>query len=295
MKFLHPIYYIPKNGFSALVGWVVRRSWPFGFHRFIRDRFIRFYKVNTEEAEYPVAHYPTLGDFFIRKLKPGMRPLAEGMAVSPVDGKVTQGGPLEWSNTEGNQLFFQQIKGKNYTFTELVPRILADPYKGGGYNTIYLAPYNYHRVHSPVSARVDKVVHVPGALWPVNSWSVQNVDGLFSANERIIVNLSCLQGSLLVILVGATNVGKMTLDFCKDIVGNSQKTREITEWIPPTDIFLEKGGPLGCFEMGSTVILVGDAAFVQSFQAEAQKLGTMIKNTPRTIQVGQPISFEPLA
>lgn len=292
MKYLHPIYYVPKNWLSSAVGWAVRRSWPFGLHVLIRDTFIRFYKVNTQESEYPVDNYPTLGAFFIRRLKPGMRPLAEGAIVSPVDGKVTQGGPLGARDREDSPLLFQQVKGKSYTFEILAPGISAEPYRGGGYNTIYLAPYNYHRVHSPISAKVTKVIHIPGALWPVNSWSVQHIDGLFSVNERIVVELSTSQGSMLVILVGATNVGKMTLDFCADIVGNAQKSGDITEWVPPSDVFLEKGAPLGCFEMGSTVILVSSASLTQSFRDEVQKQGNPIKNHSRTIQVGQPISFD---
>ena len=93
-------------------------------------------------------------------------------------------------------------------------------YENGGYLTIYLAPHNYHHIHSPVHGRVTKVVHIPGSLWPVNSWSVGNIDGLFICNERIIVHLLSDNGSLLLVMVGATNVGKITLNFNKEIYHN---------------------------------------------------------------------------
>ena len=56
--------------------------------------FAKRYKINLDEAEHPLAHYPTLNKFFTRHLKEGLRPIAGAedpkIICSPVDGAIAQ-------------------------------------------------------------------------------------------------------------------------------------------------------------------------------------------------------------
>jgi phosphatidylserine decarboxylase len=90
----------------------------------------------------------------------------------------------------------------------------------------------------------------------VNTWSVSHIPGLFVVNERITVELSGPAGKALVVMVGATNVGRITLDFHPEMEGNRWPRDKAGHWLPPKPISLSKGQGLGCFELGSTVILI---------------------------------------
>jgi len=250
--FFRLLYLVPKNWLSYLVGKLVHARYPFGLHLFIRDWFIRFYRIETSEAEHPVGNYPTMGDFFVRRLKPGARPIAPDPIVSPVDGTLTQGGRFDPAAPK-----LKQIKGIDYSLGDLIgPGWDLSEYGSGAFLTIYLAPYNYHRIHAPISGQVGKCAYIPGALWPVNTWSVSHIPGLFVANERIIVELAGEAGKALVVMVGATNVGRITLDFHPGMIGNALPRPPASHWTPPRPLALEKGQGLGCFELGSTVILI---------------------------------------
>jgi phosphatidylserine decarboxylase len=251
--FFRLLYLVPKNWLSHLVGKAARTRFPFRLHTVLRDAFIRFYRIDTGEAELPLERYPTLGEFFIRRLKPDARSLSSDPLVSPVDGTLTQGGSFDPAKP-----MLKQIKGIDYALRDLVgPDWDLSGYLSGGFLTIYLAPYNYHRIHAPIGGRVTQCGHIPGALWPVNTWSVSHIPGLFVANERILVELEGEGGKALVVMVGATNVGRITLDFHAGMIGNARPAPiKPSRWSPPQPLFLEKGQGLGCFELGSTVILI---------------------------------------
>lgn len=250
--FFRLLYLVPKNWLSFIVGKLVHARFPFGLHLVVRNWFIRAYRIETAEAEFPVDRYPTMGEFFVRHLKPGARPIAPDVLISPVDGALTQGGRFDPRHPE-----LKQIKGIDYSLPDLIgPGWDLDGYSRGGFLTIYLAPYNYHRIHAPMAGQVARCVHIPGALWPVNTWSVSHIPGLFVANERIIVELAGEAGKALVVMVGATNVGRISLDFHPGMIGNPVPRKAGSEWIPPAPLRLEKGQGLGCFELGSTVILI---------------------------------------
>ena len=251
------LYLVPKNWLSRFVGWAVRRRWPFGLHRYIRDQFINHFGVEVSEAEHPLADYPTLGEFFIRRLREGARPLAASALVSPVDGTLTEHGFFEAGISNPN---LTQIKGIRYSLQDMLGIGWdSSAYASGAFLTIYLAPWNYHRIHSPAQGRIVRARHIAGALWPVNNWSVNNIRDLFVRNDRILTEMECEEGRLIVAMVGATNVGRITLSFCSELAGNSLSASGIRDWKPATDLTVSKGGDLGCFEMGSTVVLILDA------------------------------------
>jgi phosphatidylserine decarboxylase len=248
---------LPKNAASRLFGAFTRLRIPF-LSKIARNAFANYYKLDMSEAEYPLSHYKNIGELFIRKLKPGMRPVADAEVVSPVDGVLSQTGTFD----DDSQTLIQ-AKGKTYTLKSLLrSEELAERFKGGAFATIYLAPFNYHRIHSPVSGDLVLSSYCPGTLWPVNAGSVERVEGLFCINERLTSQIRLADGSeVLVVKVGATNVGRIGVVYSDTIMTNAGKLPRDSkrlDWIPNKQFSFEKGGELGRFEMGSTVILVVD-------------------------------------
>jgi phosphatidylserine decarboxylase len=138
---------------------------------------------------------------------------------------------------------------------------LAESFLDGYFVTIYLAPPDYHQIHSPVSGGITDCVYIQGNLWPVNDWSVKNIEQLFAINERVttIVQSENL-GKVAVVKVGATNVGAIRICY-NDICANQSpkllgKQDGIEKINYENSIPVSKGDKLGVFEMGSTVILL---------------------------------------
>lgn len=247
---------LPKNAASRAFGAITRLRLPV-ISKVARNVFCSYYKLNMEESEYPLDHYANIGELFIRKLKPGMRPIADTEVVSPVDGVLSQTATFD----EKQELI--QAKGKTYTLKDLLrDDEMAKRFEGGAFATIYLAPFNYHRIHSPVKGQVLDASYCPGTLWPVNVGSVERVEGLFCINERLTSHIRLEDGSeMLVVKVGATNVGRIGLAYTDELLTNAgtlPRNQKRMDWMPKEPIFVEKGGELGRFEMGSTVVLIVD-------------------------------------
>ena len=119
--------------------------------------------------------------------------------------------------------------------------------------TIYLAPFNYHRVHMPLRGELQDTVYVPGRLFSVNAVTAQHVPGLFARNERVLTLFDSGAGQFALVLVGALNVGSMATVWAGDITPAAR--RAVTR-LPGPPTALEKGAELGRFNMGSTVILL---------------------------------------
>ncbi|MCB0357387.1 MAG: phosphatidylserine decarboxylase, partial [Bdellovibrionales bacterium] len=222
------LYFVPKNLLSYIVGFLAEIPWPYTINHYLKKWFVKRYHIDMGEAEHPLDSYASLGQLFTRKLKPGKRPIAEGF-VHPCDGKLTQGGII----LKGQLV---QAKGKNYS----IHKFLAEQqgwqdFEGGHYLTYYLCPTDYHRVHFPCSGEVLSCTHVPGRLWPVNPWSVENISQLFSVNERTLTLVETEKGKVMIVMVGATNVGKISMSFDQDIVTNHSHFRQLKtkKYSPP--------------------------------------------------------------
>ena len=245
---------LPKNTFSRAVGAACRVPAPRPVLRAVIRAFARRYGVDASEAERPIEEYPTFTDFFTRRLKAGARPIAPGdsLPVSPVDGTVGELGEI----VEGRAY---QAKGKSYSLSEMIGGSTADEdaarFLGGSFCTIYLAPYNYHRIHAPLGGDITGYSNMPGQLWPVNPAGVRNVEKLFCVNERLTTFLKTPRGDCAVVAVGATNVGRIRAVY-DDVVTNLRRTRKPERKIYPQPVRVEKGGERAIFEMGSTVVLL---------------------------------------
>ncbi|MBC7465162.1 MAG: phosphatidylserine decarboxylase [Bdellovibrio sp.] len=240
--------FLPKNHLSYFIGKLVHIRLPSFINKFIIANFAKAYHIRLEDAEFPYDQYPSLGEFFIRHLKPGIRPVASAWAVHPADSVITQAAVIT-----GGKLI--QAKNKTYSLDQFTkdPNAMAK-WDQGTFLTYYLCPTDYHRVHSPVTGTIKKVRHIPGALWPVNAWSTENIHEMFSINERVLVEIETDRGPVGVMFVGATNVGHIILAFDETIIGNQLLSSAILE--KEYSLPVKKGDELGAFRMGSTVVML---------------------------------------
>ncbi len=245
---------LPKNALSRAVGGLTRARLPGPVRRAALRAFAWRYAIDLAECG-PVDAFETFGEFFARPLRPGLRPVAPGeeVLVAPVDGVVSRCG-----RAEGGRLL--QAKGLDYTVEALLGDAgLAARFHGGPFVTLYLSPRDYHRIHFPLGGRVVGYRYVPGQLWPVNDASVRAVPGLYTRNERLTTLLDTPLGACAVVAVGATVVGRIRARYDPAVpVSNRPRARaEARDY--PAPIPVEKGQELGAFEMGSTVIVLGQS------------------------------------
>jgi len=245
---------LPQHGISRLVLAATRSRAP-AFKNALIKMFMRGFRPDMSDAVItePTA-YASFNDFFTRELRAGTRPIDPDprAIVSPVDGTVSEAGPL----TQDRLL---QAKGHDYTLRALLAGNTAweRSFSGGSFATIYLAPYNYHRIHMPLTGELRESFYVPGRLFSVNRTTAQLVPGLFSINERVFCGFDAGGLPFGLVLVGALNVGSMATVWHGDVT--PRKHREVTA-LPVTDalapLTLAKGDEMARFNMGSTVILL---------------------------------------
>jgi phosphatidylserine decarboxylase len=84
------------------------RPYGFAFYAWI-------FGCNIDElAEPDLTKYASLGDFFYRQLKPGARPIANSILVSPADGTVLNFGSIK------DHRMVEQVKGMTYSLDALL-------------------------------------------------------------------------------------------------------------------------------------------------------------------------------
>lgn len=240
----------PKRALTDFAGLMANSRHPWLSQYLIRW-FLGRYDVNMAEAANPdITSYASYNEFFTRALRSDVRPLAAADFVSPVDGAISQFGPIEQ-----DQIF--QAKGHSYSTTALVggDRNLAAQFENGLFATLYLSPRDYHRVHMPCTGRLMRMIYVPGSLYSVNPVTARGVPGLFARNERVVCVFESSHGPFVLTLVGATIVGSMATVWHG--VVNPPRTGEIREWrYDDQHILLNKGEEMGRFLLGSTVVML---------------------------------------
>ncbi|MBX2986360.1 MAG: phosphatidylserine decarboxylase [Bdellovibrionaceae bacterium] len=251
-----------------MVGRLAHWRGPGWWNRLLIGTFAGFYRINLNEAEKSPWSYPSLGEFFVRRLKPGARPVASAAAVHCADSRIVQSGPI----VDG---WCVQAKGKKYSVRDLlVDPDWKDKFQDGFFATYYLCPTDYHRVHSPVTGLIRKVTYVPGDLWPVHPGALDAIEGLYLVNERVCIEMATDLGAVAVVFVGATNVGSIELSFDPLIKGNRGMSFVERKYDVPKEI--QKGQELGLFRMGSTVVVLFSKEFRQRYSGTL-RLGPVVK------------------
>lgn len=255
------------NKFSTLFGTFADKAFPPFFQRVINTGYVKLLGLDMSEFDTP-SSYPTLNKLFTRSLKqPRPFDTDEAALISPCDAMITAAGKLE-----GN--IGLQIKGMHYSIDELLEETAEDDILAlhhGEYINFYLSPRDYHRYHAPLDMTIERAVHVPGKLYPVNERYLNKQHNLFVENERVI--LQCIDTNMrrfFLVFVGALNVGRIILDAIPSLATNRPGE---TVTYDLKDLPVKKGEELGRFEMGSTIV----GLFPEKMVAHELKTGEHVR------------------
>ncbi len=246
------------NSISRGFGKFASCEFPVFIQIIVNYLYVKITGVNLSNFE-PLSHYKTLNKLFTRELRfQRDMPKDPNIIVSPSDSLISELGDLEKN-------IALQIKDFKYCIKELLTEHISAQHKekviDGNFINFYLSPKDYHRYHVPMDMRVTKVIHVPGLLYPVNFRYLRKVHSLFVKNERVILECFDNGGRIFyMVLVGALNVGKMTLSFEPKIETNIDTSKlKVYKY---SDLNLKRGDELGMFMMGSTVVMLFEKGFV---------------------------------
>ncbi|PWU13572.1 MAG: phosphatidylserine decarboxylase [Chlamydiae bacterium] len=196
--------------------------------------FIQKFDVDTSEFLEPVSHFCSFNDFFIRRLKPEVRPIAqeENRAILPTDARY-----LVFPDIREFPHFF--VKGKKFSVKALLKNEeLVAKYQAGSMVIARLCPVDYHRFHFPCKATPGQPRLINGALFSVNPIALKRNIKILSENKRVITTLATSHfGDLLYIEIGATHVGSIHQTF------QANKT-------------YEKGDEKGYFSFGGSCLIL---------------------------------------
>ena len=241
---------LPHHLLSRMVGRLADWRMPAFLLQPLLRYFVRKFDIDMQIARrQELTSYKSFNEFFVRHLVASARPIGEGL-VSPADGCISQLGQI----LDGQIL---QAKGHYYHVSELLTT--ECDFKGelqsGHFATIYLSPKDYHRVHMPCDAKLLYSIYVPGKLFSVNPTTVENIEGVFANNERLVNVFQTEYGPMAVVLVGAMLVAGIQTVWRGKITPN--KLGQIKRWdYHQQEVTFRKGDELGHFNFGSTVILL---------------------------------------
>ncbi|KAI3445696.1 hypothetical protein Pfo_002361 [Paulownia fortunei] len=203
-------------------------------------KFVNLFKdqINLSEIKYPLEHFKTFNEFFIRELKPDARPITsvecDNVAVCAADSRLTA-----FETATDSMRFW--IKGRKFSVQGLLgTELCSNAFIDGSLVIFRLAPQDYHRFHVPVSGTIEKFVDIPGCLYTVNPIAVNSkYCNVFTENKRVVSLISTEEfGKVAFVAIGATMVGSITF---------SKKEGD----------YVKKGDEFGYFSFGgSTVICV---------------------------------------
>jgi phosphatidylserine decarboxylase len=244
-------YVLPQHLLSRVVYHATRNRVRPVKNALISSFMRGFHPEMSDAVEPEPLRYASFNDFFTRALRPDARPMPADPHViaSPVDGTVSQMGHID-----GTRMI--QAKGHDYSIDALLagPSRWTSRFSGGTFATIYLAPYNYHRIHMPCHGELHSAWYVPGRLFSVNTTTAAAVPGLFARNERIVCLFEEGELCFAMILVGALFVGSMSTVWHGEV---TPKIRRKPQPLPVSaGLHLPRGAEMGRFNMGSTVILL---------------------------------------
>ena len=225
--------------FSTVLGRLASGKFPgFILIPFLRF-YIYFYKIKLDDFDINLKKVKSFNEFFIRKLKPGVRDF-RGDFMSPADSQITDYGYLTAERTF-------EVKGLECDHKGLLNS--NNEYENKSFAIFYLSPADYHRFHSPFDIKVDKISYIPGKLHSVKPKKTNKYSDLYCLNRRVIISGTTKWGRGTIILVGALVVGKIVLHSFKLKSRKRFQTQEL-------DLEFKAGEEMGYFELGSTVILM---------------------------------------
>lgn len=239
---------------SQNFGKFASKEFPKWFQKIVNSSYVGLMGLDMSEFHAP-STYKSLNALFTRRLREDRKySLDADDFISPCDSWVSECGDLKDD-------YALQIKGMRYKSDDFIGDNFTQEEKNivhnGKFINFYLSPKDYHRYHMPMNLKVLKAVHIPGKFYPVNIPSLKKRLNLFIENERVV--LMCETPSkkrFFMILVSALNVGVMQVGFEPRIQTNASAT--IPQAYEFEDLYLNKGDDFGCFEMGSTIVILAE-------------------------------------
>lgn len=214
------------------------------------EDFIKTYNINMKEVliQKP-SDYKTFNQFFSRKLKPGARKIAapndNSVIVSAADCRLNV-----FASFEIARQFW--VKGRKFTLPELLGNAaLAQRFGRTPSLAIFrLAPQDYHRFHSPVTATIESITTLPGDYYTVNPQAINQPFDVLTANRRDV----CIMNA---VLTNSTSSSAPTKTFPVAFVAIGALLVGSVGWSFKAGEQVKKGDDLGWFQYGgSTVVCV---------------------------------------
>ncbi|MFT7860422.1 MAG: phosphatidylserine decarboxylase [Sulfurimonas sp.] len=239
---------------SQTFGKFASKEFPHWFQKIVNNSYVKLMGLDMREFHEPNT-YKSLNALFTRTLKEDRHYSLDGDDfISPCDSWISEVGHIEND-------YALQIKGMRYKASELLGDEFSDDEKAiiddGDFINFYLSPKDYHRYHIPTNLKVLKAVHIPGKFYPVNLPSLKKRLNLFIENERVVLLCETTEGKkFYMVLVSALNVGVMKVSFEPRIQTNADVMMPQTYEFENT--YLNKGDDFGCFEMGSTIVILSE-------------------------------------
>lgn len=239
---------------SQYFGMFASKEFSPWFQHLVNQSYVSLMGLDMSDFHAP-SSYKTLNKLFTRSFcEPRSFSLDDKDVISPCDALISECGDLEGD-------IALQIKGMKYSVSELLGEQFSETEKAqlnnGQFMNFYLSPKDYHRYHIPINLNLLKAVHIPGKLYPVNMPSLNKRINLFIENERVVLACETEEKKhFYIVLVGALNVGKMQMSFDPDIQTNAS-TQQVQAF-KYENLHLHKGEDFGCFEMGSTIVIISE-------------------------------------
>ena len=244
------------------------KEFPKWFQSIVNNSYVKLMGLDMNEFHHP-SLYKSLNALFTRKLKANRKfSLAAEDFIAPCDSLITECGTLI-------EDYALQIKGMRYKTDDFLGKNFTQEEKEYVYNgefiNFYLSPKDYHRYHIPINMQVLKAVHIPGKFYPVNIPSLKKRLNLFIENERVVLLCQTQEGKkFYMVLVSALNVGVMKVSFEPRIQTNADvQNEQVYEF---KNLYLDKGDDFGCFEMGSTIVVLAEKEMLELLVKENDKV-----------------------
>lgn len=202
--------------------------------------FIIQYNLDVETFLKSPYDFKSFNEFFYRRLKKEVRPIADGadVAVFPADGRH-----LLFPNVDEAEGFY--VKGSKFSLAELLGedrlpeenRVRSRLFAGGAMVVSRLCPVDYHRFHFPCEGVPTKPELIKGELYSVSPIALRKRVQYLVQNKRMLTLVeSPVFGTVASMEVGATNVGS------------------IVQTVIPGRV-AEKGEEKGLFKFGGSCVI----------------------------------------
>jgi len=222
------------------------------------------------DPKAPFYGFRSWNDFFIRRFRPGARPVAEPDNPKAIVN-ACESGPFAIARDVRSQDAFW-IKSQPYSLKQMLDGHFVDEFVGGTVYQAFLSAENYHRWHSPVSGAIKMVRHVEGAYYAeagsegFDPLGPNNSQGYIAhVNTRALIFIEADDRAIGLVCFVA--VGMVEVSSC--VVGVKEGQR------------LNKGDELGYFQFGgSTHCLVFRPGAITQFALHAIPQGENGAHSP---------------